>query len=484
MNVTKAGPTLVFLLASLLALARGQCSGSTAAIPPSATERFLTEVKNPTDWFKWGGDFRVRNEYFDSAFSLTSGDHLHEQDVLRLRGRLWTSLTPLTNVTLNARLTGESREWFEPAFVGAYKAQSGLEWRFGIVDALNLNFGNIFEQPLSLTLGRQDVLPGELGDGWLVGDGTPLDGSMTFHFDAARLKYSADSIETKFNLMYIYQNPHPGEFMPTLGDSTSYPLFEQREQGLVLYASNKTLQHVPLDGYFIYKHDARETFDIVGTRKTLGDNADIYTTGGSVTWTPTEHWLSTLEGAYQFGRKADKILGTFAPRDVDAYGGKAKLTYLFRDELNNQVSLQGELLSGDNPKTSEQDEMFDILWGRWPRWSDLAIYSYGAEVNGRLGQLSNVGRIGANWTFNPHPKLTLGTTYNAWFAPEETATRGSAALFSNDGSFRGHFAQALLKWQLNKHLNGHVLGEWVWQGDYYQQRDVMSFLRAEILYTF
>ena len=30
------------------------------------------EVKNPVDWFSWGGDFRVRNEYFNNALSLGS----------------------------------------------------------------------------------------------------------------------------------------------------------------------------------------------------------------------------------------------------------------------------------------------------------------------------------------------------------------------------------------------------------------------------
>ncbi len=37
--------------------------------------------------------------------------------------------------------------------------------------------------PLTATVGRQDIIEGV---GWLVMDGTPLDGSRTVYFDAAR----------------------------------------------------------------------------------------------------------------------------------------------------------------------------------------------------------------------------------------------------------------------------------------------------------
>jgi hypothetical protein len=409
---------------------------------------------------------------------------LHEQDFQRFRGRLWTSASILTNLTFNARLAAEPREWMEPAFLPPYKGHSGLEWKYGMADNLNLCWNNILEQPFSITAGRQDVLPGEIGDGWLVADGTPLDGSMTTYFDALRMKYLAEPLQTTFNLMYLYQNPEPGDWIPTLGSSSGYTVTEQREQGVVFYASNKSLKNVQVDGYFIYKHDDRETFEVQGVKKTPGDDADIYTAGGSISGALADHWQYSVEGAYQFGWKADKIEGVFESRDVDAYGGKTRLTYLFKDHLNNQVSLAGEFLSGDDPKTPGKDEMFDILWGRWPRWSDLYVYSYAGEANMRVAQMNNLGRVGPTWSFNPAKKLTFSTTYNALFAPQAIPTRAVPAAFSDNGNFRGHLAQALLKYQFNKHVSGHLLGEWVWQGDYYKERDVMSFLRAEMTYTF
>ena len=144
----------------------------------------------------------------------------------------------------------------------------------------------------------------------------------------------------------------------------------------------------------------------------------------------------------------------------------------------------GEYLSGDNPKTGK-DEMFDLLWGRWPRWSELYIYSYIPETSGKVGQMNNIGRVGPSWSCNPIKGMPASVMYNALFAPEETPTRTVApTLFSNNGNFRGHYLQAVLKHQFTKNISGHLWGEWIWEGDYYAQRDLMTFLRAEVMFTF
>ena len=189
----------------------------------------------------------------------------------------------------------------------------------------------------------------------------------------------------------------------------------------------------------------------------------------------------SIKYVYQFGNKKD---WTFDRREINSYGGKARLTYQFKDKLSNQLCLQGEYLSGDDPAT-EEDEMFDVLWGRWPRFSELYIYSYPMETAGRIAQLNNIWRIGPTWSFVPLKGMTLSATYNALFAPVDSPTRAiNPALFSNDGNFRGHYLQALVKHQFNKYLCGHVWGEFLWEGDYYAQRDLMTFLRAEIMFSF
>lgn len=476
------------------------------APPPTAYDKWEDEVKKPCDWLTWGADIRVRDEYLPNSVSLNEHDPLADQNVIRFRGRLWATATPIENLSFNARLSAEPRDFTEPASYGqrgssassvpAGRGASGMDWRYGILDNLNLKWANIGGQALTLTVGRQDILMGDFYDWWLISDGTPGDGSWTFFLDSVRATYEAKEIKTKFDLIYIYQSPLPDDWLPTIGNQyysdrpqflgTDHPLTEQREQGVVVYASNKSVKNTTIDGYFIYKNDDRVTFTRRGAQTwTPGDNADIYTFGGKITGTPAEHWSYSLEGAYQCGEKQDRILGVMAERDISAYGGKAKLTYIAKDKLNNQFFLAGELLSGDDPKTAGKDEMFDILWGRWPRWSELYIYSYAGETSGKIAQMNNLFRFGPGWTVAPMKGMTFSAAYNAMFAPEEVPTRTVAATrFSNDGNFRGHYVQAVLKHQFNKHLQAHLWAEFVWEGDYYAQRDLMTFIRPEIMFTF
>ena len=488
----------ILTLAMTLISTQGQplqtTSGSGAAPPLSSAEQLIYDLKNPFPWLSWGGDMRVRNEYFNNALSLTTANPLHSQDYFRFRGRVFATATVVTNVTINARLSAEPREWMEPSFAAQYRNREGLEWRYGILDNANLKLANLFDQPLTVTLGRQDMF---MGNGWLVADGTPGDGSWTFFLDAARAVFDAKEIKTKFDVSYVSMHAYPGEVIPTIGNSstftpaginTGYLLTEQDEQGAVLNIANSSIENMTLGGFFIFKNDTQ----VGGVAN--GDNANIYTVGGSVSGTPGKHWQYSLEGAYQCGSKQDPTVnyGANGERDaehgwrsISAYAGNAKLAYLFNDKWNNQLSLVGEFLSGDNPNTKGQDEMFDMLWGRWPRWSELYIYSYVNETSGKIAQLNNVGRFGPMWTFSPMKGMTFSAMYNAMFSPESAPTRTVApGLFSFDGNFRGHYLQAILRHKFSEHVSAHLWSEFVWMGDYYRQHDLMTFLRAEVLLTF
>lgn len=449
---------------------------------PSSFEEFLNDTKKPAQWLTFGGDMRIRDEYYDNIVSLTENNPLSEQNVIRFRGRFWTSVMPVTNVSVNARLAAEPRLWTKPSFVGAYRNESGMEWRYGMVDNLNLKWANVLDQPLTITAGRQDILFGDYWNWWLVADGTPGDGSWSYFLDSARVTYDAKNLKTKFDAVYINQRARPDDWMPTLDNSSSYNLTEQNEQGVILYGANRSIKGLGIDGYFIYKGDDQEFAN--------GDDANIYTLGARFIGDPGVHWHYTVEGAYQFGEKMDPMVRTPVNvgrewRDLNAFGGNASLDYLFKDSLNNQAHLVFEYLSGDDPDTPGQDEMFDVLWGRWPRWSELYIYSYINETGGKVAQLNNVMRAGGGWTFSPQKNTQLGLYYNALFAPQEVPTRTiNAALFSQEGNFRGHYLQAVLNHTFSKHAKGHLWAEFIWQDDFYTSRDLLTFLRAEMMFTF
>ncbi len=493
-HAKRAACIVASLIPLLCAQAQTASTPKAAAPPPNLFDKYADQIKRPVDWMNWGADMRIRNEYYNNTVSLTEKNSLHEQDVMRYRGRVWSSFFPISGLSLNARVSAEPRQWLRPSFTALYQdgklqnGQTGMDWRYGILDVLNLKWTNAFNQPLTITAGRQDISFGEFWNWWLVADGTPGDGSWSFFMDSIRLTYDAQDLKTKFDLVYIYQNARPDEWLPTLGRSFDAYLTEQNEQGVIVYASNKSLKNTQLDGYFMYKRDDR-VFPQNGDNAALsrGDNADIYTLGGKVVVTPWEHWQFGVEGAYQFGEKEDPTLkfptiGGY--RDIDAYGANARITYLFKDSLNNQVHILGEFLSGDDPNTGN-DEMFDILWGRWPRFSEGYIYSYPAETSGKIAQMNNLARVGAGWSLNPIKNMTFSAIYNAWFAPEEVPTRAlNAAVFSKSGNFRAHYLQTILKHQFNKHIATHLWGEFMWSGDYYADHPFMDFLRAEVLLTF
>jgi hypothetical protein len=495
--ITKAQALSTLALVATLMSVQGQTaqatSGSGAAPPLSSTEQVIYDIKNPFPWLTWDGDLRIRNEYFNNALSLTTANPLHAQDYFRFRGRVWATATVVTNVTINARLSAEPREWMEPSAAGQFRGRQGMEWRYGILDVANLKLANFLDQPLTVTLGRQDVMDVlNMKNGWLVFDGTPGDGSWTFFMDGARAAFDLKEIKTKFDVSYISMHALPGEIVPTIGNSASYNaagrytgyyLTEQDEQGAILSVANNSIENMTLGGFFIYKNDT-----MVGGIAN-GDNANIYTVGGSISGTPSKHWQYLVQGAYQCGSKQDPtVMAAYSQpgwRTISAFGFNGQLSYLFNDRLNNQISLVGEFLSGDNPNTHGQDEMFDVLWARWPRWSEMYIYSYATETSGKIAQMNNVGRFGPMWTFSPMKGMSFSAMYTPMFAAQSAPTRTVApGLFTFDGNFRGHYLQTILRHKFSNHVSAHLWGEFLWMGDYYAQRDLMSFLRAEVLLTF
>ena len=489
---------LVFALAGSLSLARGQAVSSNAvAAPvteeaPSSAEQTIAKIKNPFSWLSWGSDFRLRNEYFNNALTLNPNNPLHEQDYFRLRARLWASVAPVDDLSLNTRLAVEAREWLKAAGYTPDKFHEGPDYSEGVVDTLNVQWKNPLKLPANIIVGRQDII---LGDGWLVEDGTPLDGSWTYYLDSARLTYKLEQQSTLIDVIGIVQDARDnGWLSPISAEDQKRFVTEQNEKGAILNVANSSLPAANLTGYFIYKHDDRANFHDypVLIRPRGGDNANIYTLGGRVNGVVDGgHIKYWAEGAYQFGQKQDADISDAATaadpavrnefRDLNAFGVNSKLSYLLQDKLNDQFTLSYEFLTGDDPRTKD-DEMFDVLWGRWPHSSEISFYTYGQET--RVGQAANVHRIGPTWNITPLKDLDFSASYWALFAQQDVPTRGVAGLFTDTGNFRGHLCQAVLKYKFSQRLSAHLWSEFQFPGDYYVYRQVMDFFRFEVMFTF
>ncbi|MGC8744430.1 MAG: alginate export family protein [Verrucomicrobiia bacterium] len=440
-------------------------NGSTSSAQTvSRLEKFLQDSKKPTSWLSLGGDLRLRNEYLNNAISLDEDAPRSEQDYLRFRGRIWTTITPADNFDFNVRLTAEPRNYLRPSY---HKTPiTGQDWTEGIIDILNFKWKQAFGLPLTMTIGRQDLMLGDPLNWWLVGDGTPLDGSRTYFLDAARLTWDIKDYNTTIDTIGIFQDAMNDAWLPPI-NHLEKALTDQDEKGAILYISNKSIKNTQIDVYYMYKNDdARPGL-------TAGQDANIHTVGSKITGNITSNLSYSVEGAYQFGERRKP--GT-QWQDINAFGVNNRLTYAFKDALDTKVRFSHEFISGDDPSTGDY-EQFNMLWGRWPRWSELYIYSYVKESS--VAQNNNVHRFGPGIIVTPIKDVTFSTDYNALFADQKA---NGVYPFGN-GDFRGHFLQSVLKVKFSKHVSGHLWGEFLWAGDYYAKRDLFTFVRTEIYFT-
>lgn len=434
------------------------------------------QASNTEGPLSWGADLRLR-QIFIGNVGLNDDGATADRTFQRYRGRLWGAYVPSEQLSLDARLIWEGRHYAQP------EAEDwppiGFEtWYSGgiLFDRLALDLNDLGGTPLSLKLGRQDII---LGNGWLVLDGTPIDGSRTIYFDAARATYVAEPIHTRFDLIYIDQSADTGRFPRPLNDEVE-DVTEQHETGVILYAGNEGLiDGTDLDGYFIYKHNrANPTpgnirVDNGAPFPSPSDTGDIYTAGLRADGALPGPWTYRAEGAYQWGERND--------RDLDALAFNGRLSYAFDDALASQLHLGYEYLSGDEPD-SRSDQAFDPLWGRWPQWSELMIYQWPLET--RVGEATNLHRLNLGWAAQIHPTTRLTLDYHGLWADEEsTRTAGQLANISGDDRFRGHLLTGWLRAKFNRHLSGHLVAEYLAPGDYYAEhrRDDAYFVRAEVV---
>ena len=358
------------------------------------------------------------------------------------------------------------------------------QWNDAGFDALNVKIKKPFDLPLTATIGRQDII---LGDGWLVLEGTPLDGSTTIYFDAARFTLDLKDIQTTVDGIYIYQFGDPDVWIPPI-NSRSCSQIEQNEQALILYPTNRSIKGSEISPYFIYKHSNDSPYQSggkTGAVRDNGDSGDEYTLGTRVAQEFGQHFKARAEGAYQFGTRENRA-ELVHPNDIDvsAWAFNSQVSYHFNDALKNVLKLQCEHLSGDNPG-SATNEQFDPLWGRWPQWSEYYIYTFATET--RIAETTNFWRLGGGWDVKPTSKLTLGAMYHVIWSDNNTLAGRPG--FSTTGNLRGQLITGVIRYNFNRFFAAHLIGEYFFTGNYYDSFGARNdadgaYARVELTATF
>jgi len=450
--------------------------------PADPIEEAIKKSKTliPNIW-TWGADARLRDEWFINANNLSRQAANNEEHFQRYRARWWTTITPVKDVEFFARFTWEGRNYCEPEQPATSNTRDPFHathrgWMDErdevIIDNLYLKLSNIGGSPFTVQAGRMDL---NYGGGWLIGEGGPLDGTRTFYFDAVRVLTDLKDIKTTIDTMYVSVDAEGKGWFPKLkGEDIPALMTEQDEQGAIVYITNKSLPNTSIEPYFIYKNSKHEMFlrnkSFTNTRS--GDDADIYTFGTRVAGDVGKNWKYSVDVAGQFGHKND--------RRLCALGSYDHLGYLLNDKWQNEFYVDYQYLSGDHKGTTQTDENFDILWGRWQYWDELYGQAFIPET--RFFQYTNMHRVSPGWKSKPIKNLEVGLRYDLMFI--DTHYLKNTSIFAG-GCFRGQMIVPYFKYTINPHMFTRVMPAFFFPGDYYKKsnNDPATFFRWEIVFT-
>jgi len=488
-NSSKIILVLALLLACPLFAAEpaqtAQPAGTAVAAKPAAEQplpSLLDSFHNPAPWLDMGADFRFREHYGDNWTHLdddrrSGGNNAARFHFERYRLRWWTKIKFNEDTAINTKLTWEFRTWDKPD-----SRDQHTDFDEIIIDNLNFTQRNFLGLPVTTVLGRQDIM--NLGKGWLVFDGTPLDGSRTMYFDAAR--FTVDMAEkTKLDLIYIKNQPDSDWWLKPINDRNKF-VTQEEEHGVIVYLTDKSTP-TQLEGYFIYKNnnpvDGPALNFPAAAIPLYSKKAEIFTFGGAASAPINDNWNYRVEGAVQVGDSASPNTALTANDQTEtlrAFGGKGDLEYSFKDDLDNRLHVVFEYLSGDDPST-RRVESFNPLWGQWPQWSEL-FQPYVTQLEDNL--VSNLQRVAFGHKFKPNKQWDIYTDYHLLYADENTF-RGNPR-FTDNGKFRGHLLTAWARYNFSKQLKGNLVFEHIWPGSYYsdQSRDNALYFHWTVEYLF
>ncbi len=397
---------------------------------------------------------RVRQESWDNAMSLDDSG-TDSSAYLRLRTSLGALWTPGKSWAVHLRLTNENRVYLAPKLDPRLKTDFNIHEVF--FDQLYFKWTSLRRPGLFLTLGRFDMM---FGEGFLVMDGGPLDGSRSAYFNGLRLDYA---LKNKNNLTFFFvRQPHTDTLLPVVNDK-GQAMVEKEEHAVGAHYSGKP-KRTGLEAY-LFRKDAFAFGPLPG--------GALHVAGGRLAHPFTAKLSLTAEGAFQ--------LGTLGGRNRRGLGGYFHLDHKpgRRFPVPAQLTLGGIYLSGDDPATPRH-EGWDAAFSRWPKWSDSLIYLMAKET--RVADWTNFVSLYGQLLFEPAEKVKLSLAWHRLAASEIWAT---SALLAGPGRRRGSLLISRVAYDVSPQLAGRLIWEYFRPGDFYAAgADPFHWLQFELFFRF
>lgn len=403
---------------------------------------------------EYGFEQRVRSEQWNNIldYNSTSDD---ERGQVRYRTRLWFQSSLTSTIDVRVGVGQETNQIFQPSTVTHFDEV--------FFETAYIDFRKLFVRGLSLRFGRQNLARGE---GFLFLEGDPYDGSRSVYNNAAVLAY--ESGKSKLEFIGIY-DPAYDRYLPRIHD-VHRELVEWDESALGAYFTTSRIPKTSLESYYVYKREFGDRRP-VSHPQFQGDRY-VYTAGGRAVRKFPRNFSATGEWAWQFGHQRPAY-------DIRAWGGYAYVKRTFGTQSRSNLIGGYWAMSGDDPNTRSRIENWDPLFARWPKWSELYIYSQFREVGPSYWTNIRMTQLEAN--VSPWKPFNLrGTWYHMGaFHP----FKGNPRFFSS-GTTRGDMLQARADLTLGKHWRGHALYEHMIPGGFYTGRNPGFFFRLEITYLY
>jgi hypothetical protein len=390
---------------------------------------------------------RFRVEAWDNAVSL---DRAAGDSTAYTRNRTTLGLRWLASPGLEVlgKITNEFRSYLAPK-------NRPFTWNEAFVDNLYVRGTIPGQVPLTITAGRQDIF---LGEGFVIADSTPLDGSRSYYFNALRVDAGLGPKRTL--TLFVHAQRTTDRYLPVI-HSQSQALVEQPEKALAAYYSGG-FGKATLDAYALRRTtEATQLWPIPGKVNTFGARLQA----------PLVRRLSlAAEGAVQ--------TGSYGSAGRSAYGAIAHLdgAPAWRVPWLKTLTLGGILLSGDDPATARV-EGWDPVFSRWPKWSDGYIYTLIKES--RVAYWSNLnslyGALGFDFGDRANATLTVHRLGAAHSRP--------GAFPGGTGLDRGSLVVGHLNFVIGRRLTGHFHWEHFRPGSFYAPGAAgFHWIRFELLF--
>lgn len=439
----------------------------------------------------FGASLRLRQEILDNFIYLgTTRSPADDRSYFRLRIQLWDNVRFTEKVSFYIRIATEPRYYIAGPYRVTLDSGTNLK-RFDqdeiFIDNFYIDVKKPFNLPFNLRVGRQDFLGKDMyGEGFIIFDGTPADGSRSFYFNAIKLQLLIGENHT-LDFVFISQ-PTIDQYLPSLHPSVydseketsrlyinhKKRLNATHEQGFLIYSKNRISQNLIIEPYYLYKTE---------NEWHINPELNFHTFGIRGVLKLNDEWSIKAEIARQLGRYS-------TGKDKTGLGGYIFLEKSFSNiKFSPKIELGVAYLSGDNRNSKNKDEAWNPPFSRAALWNELFAYIVIPETASKGGPIpgywTNLKAIITKLYVNPLKDFNLLFSYQHLWADKKTEFTSAplSQMFSNDGYDRGHMFVAMGMYKFSKSIDGLLQFEYFIPENFYTSKAKnAAFLRWQIQY--